>query len=109
MKSRFFPALFFSICLLFGAPSFAQDSTATPKIQWTGMAALVEGQFVKCNYYLDPGSGVMPFSPWVANEYARVGIKAAINRHFSMAIIPQIKLWNDTWDWSSTAFAEHGQ
>ncbi len=99
MKSRFFPASFFPLCLLFGAPSCAQDSAAPPAIQWTGMAALVEGQFVKCNYYLD--NGPMPFSPWLANEYARLGIQAAINRHFSMTVLPQIKLWNDTWDWSS--------
>ncbi len=102
MKIRLYSAFFFSGLLLFGVPLFAQDSTA-PKVQLTGMAAIEEGQFVKCNYqgvngFGDPGA--MPFSPWVADEYVEVGVKAAINRHFSLAVLPEIKLWDDTWDYS---------
>ena len=100
MKSRFLFVLIFSACLFPAIQLFAQDSTS-PGIQLTGMASLVEGQFVKCKYYLDAGDGTMPFRPWVTNEYARLGIKAAINRHLSMIIIPQLKLWNDTWDWKN--------
>jgi hypothetical protein len=98
MKSRFLRASFFTVLLFFQAPLFAQDSAATPKIEWAGMAALEEGQFVKCQYYLDNGAP-MPFRPWLTNEYARLGIQAIINRHFSMAVIPQVKIWNDTWNW----------
>jgi hypothetical protein len=97
MKSRLFFVLFFSGCLIFETPLFAQDSTA-PKIQWAGMAAIEEGQFVKCQYVGDPGP--MPFSPWVADEYAEVGVKATLNQHFSMVVLPEIELWDDTWDWT---------
>jgi hypothetical protein len=114
MKSRFLFVLIFSACLFSAAQLFAQDS-ASPGIQWTGMASLVEGQFIKCKYYQDDGNGTMPFRPWVTNEYARLGIKAVINRHLSMIIIPQLKLWNDTWDWekmnsegaASNPFCQH--
>jgi hypothetical protein len=97
MKIRFFFASIFAGCFFWGAPLFAQDSTA-PRIQWTGMAAIEEGQYVKCKYVGDPGP--IPFSPWVADEYAEVGVKATLNRHFSLAVIPEIKLWDDTWDWT---------
>jgi hypothetical protein len=42
----------------------------------------------------------MPFSPWLSNEYLRLGIKAALNQHLSLAVIPEIRLWNDTYDWN---------
>ena len=42
------------------------------------MAALEEGQFIKCDYTAGP----MSFRPWLTDEFARFGIKAAINRHF---------------------------
>jgi hypothetical protein len=102
MKTRFFIAAFSIGCLLLQVPSYAQDSTtqapATPKIEWTGLAGLVEGQFVKCKYYADAGAP-MPFRPWITNMYTRLGLKATINPRFAMTIIPQIKLWNDTWNW----------
>ncbi len=98
MKLRLFFASLFSGCLLFGAPLFAQDSAA-PKVQWMGMAALEEGQFVKCNYVED--GGAMKFRPWLTDEFARLGVKTTINRHFSVTVLPQIELWNDTWDWTN--------
>ena len=60
------------------------------------MVALEEGQFVKCDNNLGP----MPFRPWLTDEFVQLGFKATINRHFSLAIIPQIKIWNDTWNWT---------
>jgi hypothetical protein len=101
MQIRYIFASFLIGCLLFQVPSLAQDSAgvaSATKFEWTGMAALVEGQFVKCNYYLD--GGAMPFRPWLTNEYVRVGLRASLNPHFRIAVIPQIKLWNDTWDWT---------
>ncbi len=97
MKFRCFYAPLIAACLFFGTSISAQDSTA-PRIQWTGMAAIEEGQFVKCNYVGDLAP--IPFSPWVADEYAEIGVKATLNRHFSLAVIPEIRLWDDTWDWT---------
>jgi hypothetical protein len=96
MKRRFSFFPFLTVFLLF--PNFleAQDSSAA-KIEFTGMAAMVQGQYVNCNYYY---TGEMPFRPWVSNEYARLGIKASINDHYRFIVIPQIKLWNDTWNWA---------
>jgi hypothetical protein len=33
--------------------------------------------------------------------YARLGIHAVVNQHFSFSIVPEIKLWDDTWDWAN--------
>jgi hypothetical protein len=102
MKSRFFLTLVSLGCLISQFPVCAQDSTeqegATPKIEWTGLVGLVEGQFVKCRYYADAGAP-MPFRPWITNMYTRLGVKASLNRHFALTIIPQVRLWNDTWNW----------
>jgi hypothetical protein len=84
------------VFLLFQGLVFAQDSVVAPKIEWTAMAALVEGQYIKA----ESQNGQMAFRPWVNDDYARLGIKATINRHLSLAIIPQIELWNDTYDWT---------
>ena len=99
MNKKFVIALIFLVSLFVQARLFAQDSTDALKIDLIGMAALEEGQFVKCNYVHSPG-GVMPFRPWLTNEYLRLGIKSAVNPHFTITIIPEIKLWNDTWDWA---------
>lgn len=96
MKSRFLVVMIIIGCLFTRGALFAQDSAVTPKIEWNGMAALEEGQFVKCDYV----NGPMGFRPWLTDEYARIGINATFNRHLKLAIIPQIKLWNDTWDWT---------
>ena len=90
--------------------TFAQDTVA-PKIEVMGKAAIEEGQFVKCDYtHLPNGQNgqsggysreVMPFSPWLNDEYAQVGVKATLNSHISAVISPQIRLWNDTWDWKT--------
>jgi hypothetical protein len=90
-------------CLLYRFPLFAQDSIAT-RVEWTGMAALEEGQFVKSTYT----DGPMSFRPWLTDEYARLGVKATINQHFSMTVIPQIELWNDTWDWTLISTPANG-
>jgi hypothetical protein len=96
MKLRIFHILVIAACLLMRTTPSAQDSAAVPKIELTGLAALEEGQFIKCNNNLGP----MPFRPWLTNEIVRLGFTASINRHFSLTIIPQIRLWNDTWNWT---------
>jgi hypothetical protein len=98
MKIRYIFAVSVAVCLLFGARLFAQDSITAPRVQWTGLAALEEGQFVKCHYYQEPGNGDMPFQPWVGDFFARLGVRASAG-HFSLAVIPQIELWDDTFDW----------
>jgi hypothetical protein len=107
MKIRIFVALTIMGYLYYGASLFAQDSAVAPKIEWTAMAALEEGQYIKSDY----SNGPMSFRPWLTDEYARLGIEATINQHFSVTIIPQIELWNDTWDWilTSTPISEYYQ
>jgi hypothetical protein len=108
MKNRFFAAVPWLCGFAFMTSTPAQDTVA-PKIEVVASAALEEGQFVKCDYtYLPNGSAaglynreVMPFSPWVNDQYAQVGIKATLNSHFSAIIEPKIKLWDDTWDWTT--------
>lgn len=88
--------------------TFAQDTVA-PKIDVMGQVAIEEGQFVKGDYtYLANGGANQPYAraplsyrPWLNDEYAQVGIRATFNSHFSAVVCPQIKLWNDTWDWTS--------
>ncbi len=94
-------------CLCYRVPLSAQDSAVAPKIEWSAMAAIEEGQFVKAEYT----DGPMSIRPWLNDEYARLGIKATINQHFSVSIIPQIELWNDDWDWTltSTPLSEYYQ
>jgi hypothetical protein len=91
-------------------PSIAQaQDTVAPKIEIYGKAAIAEGQFVACSYtHLPNGSGsqgytreTMPFRPWINNAFAQIGLKTTLNSHFSALICPQIKLWNDTWDWQT--------
>ena len=104
MKNCFLHPLLWLCCLAFATSSFTQD-TVVPKIEPFTKAALVEGQFVKSHYYYS-GSGinnvreVMPFRPWINNAYAQVGVKATLNAHFSVVISPEVRLWNDTWDWN---------
>jgi hypothetical protein len=45
----------------------------------------------------------MPYRPWLNNELAQLGLKTTLNSHFSAVVSPQIKLWNDTWDWKVLA------
>jgi hypothetical protein len=109
MKTRF-SALLLSCCCAFFCSLFAQEKehdTIAPKIEIIGKAAIEEGQFVKSSYtYLPNGSTTagyeretMPFRPWINNELAEIGLKTTLNSHFSAIVSPQIKLWNDTWDW----------
>ena len=110
MKNWFFAASLWGCSLAFMTSTFAQDTVA-PKIEVMGKAAIEEGQFVKCDYtHLPNGQNgqsggysreVMPFSPWLNDEYAQVGVKATLNSHISAVISPQIRLWNDTWDWKT--------
>jgi hypothetical protein len=99
MKSLFLLTSSFIGLLFCQVSLFAQDTSFSPTIKWVGLAALEEGQFIKCQYTRDNGPP-MPFRPWLTNEYARLGLKAVVNRNFSFAVIPEIKLWNDTWDWA---------
>jgi hypothetical protein len=99
MKSRFLVVMVIIECLFAPAVLFAQDSVNTPNINWTGMAALEEGQFVKCEFT----NGPMGFRPWLTDVYARIGINATLNRHLRLSVIPQFELWNDTWDWTTLA------
>ena len=105
MKKRF-TALFFLWCFVVTGLPVAQDTVA-PKIEVIGKAAIVEGQLVKSHYtHLANGSGNsgytredMPYRPWINNAISEVGLKATLNSHFSAVIVPQIRLWNDTWNW----------
>jgi hypothetical protein len=113
MKNRFGAALPWLCGVVFMTSTFAQDTVA-PKIDVMANAALEEGQFVKCDYtHLPNGAGqqgyfrgTMPYRPWLNDEYAEVGVRATLNSHISAVICPQIKLWNDTWDW--TTMGENG-
>ena len=111
MKNRCAAFFFLSYCALTGV-SLAQEAEhdpGAPKIEVIGKASLVEGQFVNSSYtHLPNGSGnsgytreTMPYRPWINNEYAQIGLKTTLNPHFSAIISPQIKLWNDSWDWTS--------
>jgi hypothetical protein len=108
MKNRFFAAVPWLCGFAFMSPSFAQDTVA-PKIEVLGSAAIEEGQFVKGDYtFLNNGINGqpyvregLPYRPWIDDEYAQVGIRATLNSHFCAIIEPQIKLWDDTWDWTS--------
>jgi hypothetical protein len=99
---------FLFACFAFAAQSLAQDTIA-PKIEVMGKAAMVEGQFVKGNYdYTSAQSAnvpyireALPYRPWINNEYAEIGLKTTLTPYFSGIVAPQIKLWNDTWDWTS--------
>src|SRR5512136_1140347 len=103
MKNRFIRKTLILCGFALAAPAFAQDAAA-PKIEPFIKAALVEGQFVKSHYTYNATSyysrKAMPFRPWISNEYAQVGVKATINEHFCVVISPEVRLWNDTWDWS---------
>ena len=79
---------------LFQAVSFAADET-DKKIEIGGMVALENGQFVKCNYYQIP----MTYRPWLTREYAQLWLRAVIGEHLEIVAKPEIKLWNDTYDW----------
>ncbi|MGA3052371.1 MAG: hypothetical protein ABSE00_10705 [Chitinispirillaceae bacterium] len=113
MKNRFFFATLWLCGFVFVTLTFAQDTVA-PKIDVMANAAIEEGQFVKCDYtHLPNGGGsqgyireIMPYSPWLNDEYAELGLRATLNSHFSAIVEPQIKLWNDTWDW--TTMGENG-
>ncbi len=111
MKKRLVALCLVGCCAL-AVPAPAQEAgkdSASPKVEVLGKVALEEGQFVKCSYtHLANGSGgsgytreVMPFRPWVNNAYSEIGLKATLNSHFSAVFIPQIKLWDDTWDWQT--------
>ena len=116
MKHRLAVLLLSSIYWLTGislAQDAGQDSIAS-KIEVFGKTALEEGQYVHCSYtHLPNGQSngvysreVMPFRPWINNVFASIGLKTTLNSHFSAVISPQIKLWNDTWDWN--IMAENG-
>jgi hypothetical protein len=91
-----------------GAAMPARDATG-PKVEVIGKAAIVEGQFVNSSYtHLSNGQGnsgyireKMPYRPWINNALAEIGLKTTLSSHFSVVICPQIRLWNDTWDWTS--------
>jgi hypothetical protein len=102
MKNRLVWPTLVLFGFIFEVPLFAQD-TVVPKIEPFAKAALVEGQFVQSHYTYNASSyyvrETMPFRPWINNEYAKVGVKATLNAHLSAVICPEVKLWNDTWDW----------
>ena len=111
MKNRFSPILL-SCCFAFLGSPFAQDVeqdtiAKAPKIEVIGKVAIVEGQFVNSSYtHLDNGQTNKPYirnnmgyRSWLNNEYAQIGLKITQNSHFSAIVSPQIKLWDDTWDW----------
>jgi hypothetical protein len=108
MKRRLLGIFFAGSCLVGAGILFAQDTVAS-KIDVFGKVSIVEGQFVKSSYtHLVNGSSssgytreIMPYRPWLNNEYLQMGLKAALNSHFSAIVSPQIKLWNDTWDWTT--------
>jgi hypothetical protein len=103
MKSRFIRPTLLLCGLTCAVPSFSQDANG-PKIEPFVKAALVEGQFVNSHYTYNATSyysrKTMPFRPWINNQYAQVGVKATLNGHFCIVISPEVRLWNDTWDWS---------
>jgi hypothetical protein len=109
MKNRFSTLFLLCSCAFYGL-SFAQErDTVLQKIEVIGKAAIVEGQFVNSSFTrLNNGQGnsgytreTMPYRPWINDEYAQIGLKTTLNSHFSAIVSPQIKLWNDTWDWTS--------
>jgi len=111
MKNKF-SAIFLLSCCVFIGVSIAQGKepdTITPKIEVIGKAALEEGQFVNSSYtYIPNGQAngnyireTMPFRPWLNDEFVQIGLKTTLNSHFSAIVSPQIKLWNDTWDWGT--------
>jgi len=108
MKNIFHAVMLWGCTIAFIAQPFAQD-IAAPKVEVIGKAAIEEGQFVKGDYTFERNGAsnspfireVMPYRPWLNNDYAQIGLKATINSHFSAVVSPQIKLWTDSWDWTS--------
>ena len=100
MKNIFHAVTLWGFGIACMVPSFAQD-TIVPKVEVIAKAAIEEGQFVKGDYTFERNGTsnsqyireVMPYRPWLNNDYAQVGLRATINSHFSAIVSPQIKLW----------------
>ncbi|MGA2508354.1 MAG: hypothetical protein ABSF80_12865 [Chitinispirillaceae bacterium] len=96
MKSKNLVASLVVSFSLFQAASVAADSTDT-KIEFGGMAAIENGQFVKSNY---AGSSI-PYQPWINDEYARISLRATLSEHLQLIIAPEIRVWFDNYNWTA--------
>jgi hypothetical protein len=107
MKNWFYIASLMMSFAAFPSGLPAQDTTQS-KISFIGSASIVEGQYINGMYTAEPNGTPdqplqresMTYRPWINNEYAKIGAMATLNSHFSVIACPQIRLWNDSWDWT---------
>jgi hypothetical protein len=108
MKNRFIIASILVCFAVIPVKLSAQDA-APSTVKFIGTASIVEGQYVNGMYTAEPNGTInqpfkretMPYRPWINNEYVKIGAEVTVNPHFSVVACPQIRLWNDTWDWTS--------
>jgi hypothetical protein len=72
-------------------------NTTARKIEISGTVGMENGQFVKSNYK----EQIQPNRIWINREYVQLGLKATLGDHFQVIMVPEVKLWYDTYTWQT--------